>query len=342
MQLYVFQRTPSLVAERNNKPTDPEWARTLKPGWHWERNTNFASIMAGMPIEQDLVADGWTDLFRKLSGVLVTSDTDMRDEAGALMSEIADFQTMQEIHHRVAAIVRDPDTAEALKPWFYIWCKRPAFHDDYLEAFNRSNVKLVDTNGRGVERVTEDAVIADGLEHKVDCLIFATGFDIGTSYTRRAEFEAYGRDGVSLSSYWSDGMKTYHGFLSHGFPNLIHMGRTQAATAPSFTYLLDGQATHLAYLIREVISRGATSVEPTLEAEAAWVKLVTTPSPSIAAYHEGCTPGNIFGEFGEGGGRGRFTEQFHEGAPKFFEILARWRKNGDLDGLILESAITKT
>jgi cyclohexanone monooxygenase len=341
MKLYVFQRTPSLVDERNNKPTDPEWAKTLKPGWHWNRNTNFSSIMAGMPIEKDLVADGWTYLFKKLSGVLVQTGVDA-NENSALLTEIADFQAMHQIRNRIARLVHDPQTAESLKPWFYLWCKRPTFNDEYLVAFNKPNVMLVDTRGKGVDRVTEDAVVVDGTEYKVDCLIFATGFEVGTAYTRRAEFEAYGRDGVALSDYWSDGMKTYHGFLSNGFPNLLHTGRTQAATSPNFTYLLDGQSTHVAYLIGEVLARGARSVEPTRVAEAAWVKLVTKPPPSIAAYHEACTPGNIFGEFGEGGGRGRFTEQFYEGAPKFFDMLARWRKAGDLDGLTLDGVASES
>ena len=134
---------------------------------------------------------------------------------------------MNEIRARVASTMSDRATADALQPWFGQWCKRPTFNDDYLPTFNRSNVNLVDTGAKGIDRVTEAGVVVDGVEYEVDCLIFATGFEVGTAYTRRAEFAMYGRDGLALSDYWRNGMRTYHGFLSHGFPNCFHMGLTQ-------------------------------------------------------------------------------------------------------------------
>ncbi|MGH7879831.1 MAG: flavin-containing monooxygenase, partial [Candidatus Binataceae bacterium] len=174
MQLYVFQRTPSSVDERGNKPTDPEWVKTLKPGWQAYRNNNFCSIMAGVPVEEDLVGDKWTSLFKNLARLLAnTNNSTFSDEHLQLMSEIADYQKMNEIRERAATIVSDPQTAEALKPWYGQWCKRPTFNDEYLPTFNRPSVKLVDTKGRGVDRVTENAVVVDGVEYPVDCLIFA-------------------------------------------------------------------------------------------------------------------------------------------------------------------------
>ena len=148
-QLYVFQRTPSSVDERGNMPTDPEWVKTLKPGWQDYRNTNFCSILAGLPVEEDLVGDKWTSLFKKLSSLLADKDnSNLSDEGMAVMSEIADFQKMNEIRDRVSSIVGDAETAEALKPWYGQWCKRPTFNDEYLPTFNRPNVKLVDTKGQ--------------------------------------------------------------------------------------------------------------------------------------------------------------------------------------------------
>ena len=94
--------------------------------------------------------------------------------------ELADFAKMEEIRARVDSIVADRATAEALKPWYGYFCKRPCFHDEYLQAFNRDNVTLVDTHGRGVEQITEDGVVVDGVEYELDCLIFATGFEVGT------------------------------------------------------------------------------------------------------------------------------------------------------------------
>jgi cyclohexanone monooxygenase len=334
-QLYVFQRTPSSVDERGNKPTDPEWVKTLYPGWQKYRNHNFCSILAGLPIEEDLVGDKWTSLFKNLSRLLSgKQNSQLSDEEMALMSEIADYQKMNEIRDRVSAVVRDPGTAEALKPWYGQWCKRPTFNDEYLPTFNRPNVKLVDTKGKGAERITENAVIVDGVEYEVDCLIFATGFEVGTAYTRRAEFEVYGRRGLSLSEYWARGMKTHYGFLSHGFPNCFHMGLTQTGLAPNFTYMLEGQATHIAHVIAEVKAREAKSVEPTPEAEAEWVKRVTGPTP-MSAYQDICTPGYYNGE-GKREGQGFLEAQDPDGAVRFYEMLARWREQGDLDGLIVE------
>ncbi len=333
-QLYVFQRTPSSVDERGNKPTDPEWVRTLKPGWQDYRNNNFCSILAGIPVEEDLVGDKWTSLFKKLSELLTgKEDSNLSDEGMAIMSEIADYQKMNEIRDRVSSTVTDPETAEALKPWYGQWCKRPTFNDEYLPTFNRPNVKLVDTKGKGVERVTENAVVVDGVEYEVDCLIYATGFEVGTAYTRRAEFEVYGRDGLSLSDYWADGMKTYHGFLSNGFPNCFHMGLTQTGLAPNFTYMLNGQAAHIAHLISQVETRDAKSIEPTLEAEDEWVKLVTSPT-FMTEYQNTCTPGYYNGE-GKNEGHGFIETQYPDGAVPFYDMLAAWRAQGDFEGLIV-------
>jgi cation diffusion facilitator CzcD-associated flavoprotein CzcO len=334
-QLFVFQRTPSSVDERGNKPTDPEWAKSLKPGWQDYRNNNFCSILAGVPVEEDLVGDKWTSLFKNLSRLLSgTNNSELSGEAMALMAEIADYQKMNEIRDRVSTTVSDTATAEALKPWYGQWCKRPTFNDEYLPTFNRPNVKLVDTKGKGVERVTEDGVVVDGVEYKVDCLIFATGFEVGTAYTRRSEFELYGRGGQSLSEYWAKGMKTHHGFLSHGFPNCFHMGLTQTGLAPNFTYMLNGQATHIAHVVAEVGAREARSIEPTPEAEAEWVKLVTAPT-FITEYQNTCTPGYYNGE-GKNEGQGFLESQYPQGAVAFYEMLARWREKGDFDGLIVK------
>ncbi len=333
-QLYVFQRTPSSVDERGNKPTDPEWVRTLQPGWQDYRNNNFCSILAGIPVEEDLVGDKWTSLFKKLSELLTgKEDSNLSDEGMAIMSEIADYQKMNEIRDRVSSTVTDPETAEALKPWYGQWCKRPTFNDEYLPTFNRPNVKLVDTKGKGVERVTENAVVVDGVEYEVDCLIYATGFEVGTAYTRRAEFEVYGRNGLSLSDYWADGMKTYHGFLSNGFPNCFHMGLTQTGLAPNFTYMLNGQAVHIAHLITQVGTRDAKSIEPTLEAEDEWVKLVTSPT-FMTEYQNTCTPGYYNGE-GKNEGHGFIETQYPDGAVPFYDMLAAWRAQGDFEGLIV-------
>jgi cation diffusion facilitator CzcD-associated flavoprotein CzcO len=335
LQLYVFQRTPSSVDERGNKPTDPAWVTTLKPGWQVHRNYNFTSILTGVLVKEDLVGDQWTSLFKMLGNLLANKErSGLSDHEVALLAEIADFQKMNEVRERVASTVSDPQTAEALKPWYGQWCKRPTFNDEYLPTFNRPNVKLVDTKGKGVERVTEHGVVVEGVEYEVDCLIFATGFEVGTVYTRRAQFELYGRDGVPLSDYWAKGMKTYHGFLSHGFPNCFHMGLTQTGFAANFTYMLDEQAAHVAHVITQVNGRKAKSVEPTPEAEAEWVKVVTGPTV-MTEYQNVCTPGYYNGE-GTNEGQGFLQTNYPDGGLAFFDMLARWREQGDFAGLVVK------
>jgi len=332
-QLYVFQRTPSAIDERGNKPTDPAWAASLTPGWQARRNHNFAAILSAIPQEEDLVADRWTDLFKALGELLnVPADAGMSPEDIAAMAEIADFRKMNNLRARVDQIVSDPAAAAALKPWYKQWCKRPTFNDEFLPAFNRPNVTLVDTLGQGVERVTETGVVVNGVEYPVDCLIFATGFEVGTDYTRRAEFEVIGRDGQSLSQYWAKGMRTFHGFLSHGFPNCFHMGLTQTGLAPNFTYMLNGQATHISYLVQETLTRNLQTIEPSLQAEADWVALISQQG-FMSQYQTECTPGYYNGEGKAGGGEGFLEGQYPEGPVQFYNLLANWRNEGSLEGL---------
>jgi cyclohexanone monooxygenase len=162
-------------------------------------------------------------------------------ERGELMA-LADYRKMNQVRARVDAIVEDPAIAAALKPWYRQFCKRPCFHDEYLQTYNRPNVSLVDTHGKGVERLTEHGVVANGREYELDCLIFATGFEVGTAYTRRAGYDIIGRDGVTLSQHWADGLRTLHGLTTHGFPNCFFLGFTQTAITISVPQALNEQA----------------------------------------------------------------------------------------------------
>src|SRR5262249_24005711 len=184
--------------------------------------------------------EGGTDIRRymaELASLKLAPDASAKDRE-RLMIELADFRKMNQIRARVDAVVKERKTAEALKPWYRQFCKRPTFNDEYLPAFNRPNVTLVDTRGRGVDRITDKGLVFDGVEYEVDCIIFATGFEVGTAYTRRAGFEVYGRGGKSLTEYWSGGLRTLHGFYSSGFPNCFHMGITQNTVTANFPHML--------------------------------------------------------------------------------------------------------
>lgn len=334
--LYVFQRTPSSVDERRNRPTDPEWVKTLEPGWQKRRRENFNTLVLGGHAEVDLVNDAWTDIIRNLATILPTENsTNLSSEETAKIMELADFKKMNQVRARVDATVQDPATAEALKPWYRQFCKRPTFNDEYLPTFNRPNVTLVDTEGKGVERITKRGVVVKGIEYEVDCLIFATGFEVGTAYTRRAGYEIRGRGGVTLTDYWSGGMKTLHGFFSHGFPNCFHMGVLQNGLSPNFTSMLDDQAQHIAYIIQQVKARGAKSVEPSAEAEADWVATIRRLALNNYEFFEACTPGYYNNEGKPGTGVSLADQQYAAGLNAFNQLLEEWRANGELKGLEL-------
>ncbi len=333
--LYVFQRTPSSVDVRGNKPTDPAWAKSLTPGWQKRRMENFNTLVAGGHQDEDLVSDGWTDIIRNLGAAVAAragAESMTPQELGAEM-ELADFKKMNQVRARVDATVTDPKTAEALKPWYRQFCKRPTFNDDYLPTFNRPNVTLVDTLGGGVDRVTETGLVVDGVEYPVDCIIFATGFEVGTSYTRRAGFEVTGRDGLTLSDYWAGGMKTLHGFYSHGFPNCFHLGITQNTLTPNFPHMLDEQASHVAQVVKAARLKQASTVEPTADGEAAWLKTIADNTLQNVKFRMDCTPGYYNGEGRAGEGAGLFDGLYGPGSDAFFALAKAWRDEGAMAGL---------
>ncbi len=336
-ELYVFQRTPSAIGVRDDRPTDDAWARSLKAGWQRERMDNFTAVISGEPFEEDLVQDGWTGLL----GEFLLAPRRQKEPVTSLeqalkVIEQADYQKMEQIRARVDAVVRDPSTAEALKPWYKAFCKRPCFHDEYLDTFNRPNVHLVDTKGHGVERITENAVVVDGKAYELDCLIFASGFEVGTGYARRMGFEVYGRGGTSLTERWRDGVKTLHGFYSRGFPNCFLIVTVQAGQSANFPHIIDEQSRHIAYVIAEARKRGARTLEPTLQAENAWVDEVVKAALGRQSYLAECTPGyyNNEGVFDPIAAR---NSQYWRGPVAFLRLLRRWREEGRLEGLELTS-----
>ena len=332
-QLYVFQRTPSSIDVKNNPTTDLAWAAAQQPGWHQKRMDNFNSLVSGIPQAEDLVHDGWTDLIGKLLvGIRDGRSGDLSAAGIARAVELADFEKMEEIRARVESVVEDPATAAALKPYYRQFCKRPCFHNEYLETFNRPNVTLVDTKGKGVERITGKSVVVGGREYEVDCLIYASGFEVGTDYSRRAGFQLYGRGGTSLSEKWAGGVRTLHGMHVHGFPNCFLMSNPQAGFTASYPHMLNEQAKHLAYIIRKGIDEQWHALEVTPEAEQAWVDQCLARARNVGDFFENCTPGyyNNEGKLGERSAQDGF---YGGGSVEFIGILEAWRATGALEGL---------
>jgi len=340
--LYVFQRTPSSVDLRGNAPTDPDWAQSLEPGWQRARRENFNNMIIGVPVEKDLVADGWTEIFRSLAAGFALGGKKkfegMTPEEVGRRAELADFVKMNKVRRRVDETVKDPAKAEALKPWYRQFCKRPTFNDDYLPTFNRPNVELVDTSAtKGVERITAKGVVANGVLYEVDCIIFATGFEVGTSWVRRQGYDPVGKGGVKLSEHWAGGMKTLHGFHTHGFPNYFLMGMSQNGGSVNLTHVLDDQARHLAWLVTEVDKRQKHYLEATPEAEDAWVAEIRRLAVMGIDFLEACTPGyyNAEGRVGKGAAPGLGVQAYAPGAGAFNRLMEKWRAEGDMEGLSL-------
>jgi cyclohexanone monooxygenase len=336
--LYVFQRTPSSIDVRDNRPTDPAWAASLEPGWQRRRMDNFNNLVSGLPEDEDLVNDGWTDIIGKLL-VMLRQETQGDFSVDGLMNtmELADFEKMESIRARVDTIVNDPTTADALKPYYRQFSKRPCFHDEYLQTFNRDNVDLVDTNGRGVERITPRGVVANGLEYELDCIIYATGFEVGTDYTRRAGYELIGRDGQTLTDKWADGARTFHGMHTNGFPNVFIFSNTQAGFSVNFPHMLDENAKHAAFIISHALDNDIEVVETSVEAEDAWVQTIIDLAGNNLKFLEACTPGyyNNEGKPAERSGQNGF---FGGGSIAFIKLLEDWRAKGQLEGLELTPA----
>ena len=331
-QLYVFQRTPSSIDVRANRKTDPEWAASLKPGWQKERMDNFNILCSGGVVEEDLVKDGWTEIIRNLISMANYRGEDTNwDEVPQLM-EIADFQKMEQIRARAAELVEDPKTAESLKPYYRQFCKRPCFHDSYLQTFNRDTVELVDTNGQGVERITQRGVVAGGKEYEVDCIIFATGFEVGTSYVRRSGYDVTGLDGINLSDKWAEGMRTLHGVMTSGFPNLFIISNSQAGFTTNFPHAMDETSQHIGYILNECRKDNLASIDVEKEAEDKWVEEIIGVSRFASDFQESCTPGYYNNE-GKPNPKSVQNGPYGKGSRPYFRITAAWREEGNMAGI---------
>ena len=360
-ELYVFQRTPSSIDVRNNQSTDKEWLLNQKPGWHQKRRNNFETLLTGGIVKKDLVSDGWTEAFRLLFGSLrdkapsrfkigiwallsvfsidmykagfrtfmTKKVSDYMDLANAI--QIADYQKMEMVRARAEEIVNDKKTAESLKPYYNQFCKRPCFHDEYLATYNRENVHLIDTDGKGLEELSEYGIIFNDVEYEVDCIIFATGFEVGTDYSRRSGYQIKGVNNLTISEKWKEGLATFHGMHSRGFPNSFFFGHAQSGFTASYTYSLDEQSIHMAYIVKEANKRGATRVETSKEAEDRWINTIIEKARITAKFQENCTPGYYNNE-----GKINQTPQnntYGGGPIEFFSILKNWRSKGNLKGL---------
>ena len=327
-ELFVFQRTAACVGVRNNKPTDPEWFKSLKPGWQAERTRNFTQAVTGAQPAVDMIDDEWTKMNWVDTRKLPENDEE------ALELERIDFENMERVRQRIADVIKDPVTAELMMPWYSQSCKRPCFHDEYLPAFNRPNVHLVDTDGKGVNEINERGVIVNGVEYPVDLLIFASGFEVTTGYTHRLGFDPKGRNGVPLSEAWAEGPATLHGVLSNGFPNMFMISTVQGAQATNFVHSITEAAQHVSFLIEQCVKGDIATIEPETAAQENWFETLFAQLWGIARYNATCTPGYLNSE-GGGDMRSARAIAWMTSVLGFAEYVENWRQQGDLAGLVL-------
>ena len=351
-QLYVLQRTPSTVDSRTNTATDPDWEKTLKPGWQRERQASFhrAAMERFTRGEPDLVCDFWTELSRNIAHELEAEGwPELTPEEYMERRDVMDYRVMERMRQRVESIVKDKETAEALKPWYRFLCKRPLSNGEYYETFNRSNVELIDVSAtRGVECMTENGFRHNGVEYEIDCMIFASGFEVTSDLDRRWGIEVIqGRNEVSIYDHWAQGYKTLHGMMTHGFPNQFFVGFYQGGLNSTTTQVFKRQGEHIAYIIKQALERAATVVEPSAEAQDEWVKHIRETAVDISEFQRECTPSyfNNEGEMqadsdGEEKYRWYLGESYGPGWDAFEQLMQDWRDQGNLEGLVLESAPT--
>ena len=336
-ELFVFQRTPSSIDRRDNRPTDRDWIMNLEPGWQQRRMDNFNILVSGDPQEEDMVGDGWTDILREIAKIARSPQAQQMARTRDEFIQLADFAKMEQIRARVDSLVNAPEAAEKLKPYYNLFCKRPCFHDGYLQVFNRPNVTLVDTDGRGVERITPAGVVVDGREYPLDCLIFATGFEVGTGFERRAGYQVHGRDGLTLAQKWRDGALSLHGMHVNGFPNAFIMSIVQAGFTANYPHALNEQAKHIAYLVKAAVDGDVIEVEATPDAEQAWRDTILKLLVDRRAFLEECTPGYYNNE-GQPSPVAASYASYGAGSMAFFEVLRDWREHGQFAGLHMRPA----
>ena len=347
-QFYVLQRTPSCVDTRRNSVTDPAWVKSLKPGWQQERRANFhrganESFLQG---EKDLICDIWTEVNRNLAAEREEKDwPDQTPEEFFANYEEMDFRVMERLRRRVDSIVKDKATAEMLKPYYRYQCKRPTSNDDFYDTFNRPNVKLIDVSeSQGVERLTENGFVANGEEYEVDCIMFASGYEVTSDLDRRWGFDVFeGRDGFSMYENWNGSYQTFHGVMTHRFPNLFVIGLNQGGLNSSLTVNFEEQSRHVAHIIKQVKESGATVVEPTKQAQDQYVQHIRATAVDRTEWIRACTPG-YFNNEGKpdvdenGNEKYRFYlgDIYGPGWDAFMKLLDDWRQQGDLEGLAIK------
>ncbi|KAH7211278.1 hypothetical protein BKA60DRAFT_638663 [Fusarium oxysporum] len=364
-EVYVFQRTPSAVAARYNRQTDEYLFKNEianKPGWWEARCLNYCAHVNNHNPKPalDLVNDSWTNMpsYSAISGSPgYDPKTPQEIQKYYAYLEELDLKRQSKVRGRIDDLVKDPEVAAKLKPWYSGWCKRPCFHDEYLDAFNNPSVRLVDTDGRGVQEITENGVVVEGEHFDIDVLVLSTGYKSPFLYSPpgRVGIKVLGRNGTDLDAKWSSGVTTLHGMMSHDFPNMFWPGFIQGGGNPNYTFIAEQAAKQFAYIVatgaKETRSKASSdnryeynfTIEATEDAEEKWAQKIVSQAHMFGA-SAGCTPSyiNAEGEFEnvrdpEKLARMARTSIWGKGQEDYNNILRAWRENGSHEGVEIKS-----
>jgi cyclohexanone monooxygenase len=198
-------------------------------------------------------------------------------------------------------------------------------------------VQLIDVSDtKGVERLTEKGFVANGREYPVDCMIFASGFEVTSDLNRRWGIDVVqGRGGKSIYDHWADGYKTLHGTMTHQFPNQFYIGYIQGGLNASVTEQFGKQGQHIAYIISESIKRGIAAVEPTQQAQDDYVRHFAELEMDLSAFQAQCPP-SYFNNEGEANAKFALFRGYGPGWDAFQKLLQDWRSQGEMQGLSRE------
>jgi cation diffusion facilitator CzcD-associated flavoprotein CzcO len=274
-ELTVFQRRPNWCAPLHNSKIDPDEQARIKASYDeiFERCSQtpggfihgpVRTKLSEVPVEERLAF--WEELYASPGfGIWLGNYRDV------LMDEEANAEFTAFIAGKIRARVHDPATAEKLIPKDHgFGTRRVPLETNYYEAYNRANVALVDLNETPIERITPKGVLTSEREYPVDVIVYATGFDAVTGAFDKIDFTGVG--GLTLRDKWVDSPVTYLGVQSHGFPNLIMLAGPQAGSvSTNFPRGIEAAVDWATALIAHLRDHGYTRVEPTPEAEEAWV-----------------------------------------------------------------------
>jgi cyclohexanone monooxygenase len=178
-----------------------------------------------------------------------------------------------------------------------------------------------------VDKITPAGVVVDGTEYPLDCLIYASGFEVTSDYTHRLGFDPRGRDGTSLSESWADGPATLHGVMTRGFPNLLMISTVQGGQNVNFLFTITETARHVAGIIEACRAQDVATIEPTAGAQESWLSVIMGGIEQTWRYQVSCTPGYLNNE-GGGDLRAAKAAAFMGSALDFVNILEDWRAKG--------------